>query len=166
MSAKLAGAALAVVALGLAFMTFRPSEFPNTTLSAGGESSTIDQLRGTKPKLVLALIMPNDVMSKAAVEKLKGEYVRLEGRATFAALMFADETQAAAFEKANELPFAVYSLTPQQHPVEYNEVVKTVGGFRKRFFVGTVLVLDSKRKITQQVNGDELENLGAVLQKL
>ena len=151
---------------GLGFWTFRPAVIPNVTVVSEGEALTLDQVRGDKRKLVLALIHPSDPNSKAAVATLKAQFPTWETRATFAGLVLADPASAAAFQKENELPFTVYAFTPQEHPEAYNELVKAVGGFRNRFFVGTVLVLDQSRRISQQVNGDELEKLPATLTRL
>ena len=157
---------MAVVLAGLAWTVFKPTVVPNVTMTAAGESTTVDQVRGQKLKLVLALIHPTDPNSKTAVTMLKTQFATYEGRATFAGLMLADAAAAEAFEKDQDLPFTVYAMTPQQNPAEYNEPVKAVGGFRNRFFVGTVLVLDQSRRISVQVNGNELENLSSALSKL
>lgn len=167
MTQKIGIVAVVGILGALAWTTFRAPIFPNVTLtSPEGESVTIDQLRAGKSRLVVALIMPTDALSKAAVGKLKAQHPALEPKATVIGFMMADPAAAAAFARDNDLPFSVYSLTPQANPIEYNEVVKTVGGFRRRFFVGTVLVLDDSRKIKEQVNGDELENLTSTLEKL
>jgi len=159
--------AVVVVALGgLGFTVFRPAYFPNVTVASDADPVTIDQVRGERPTLVLALLAPGDPMSKAALTKMSADYEKYEPRASFAGLVFGTPAQAAAWQKEQQLPFPVYALAPQENPVDYNQIVKTLGGFRNRFYIGTVVVLTSSRRISQQVNGNELENLSDTLKKL
>lgn len=156
----------ALVFAGLAFVAFKPTVCPNVTMVGEDGAATLSQVRGPKPKLVLALVHPSDPNSTTALATLKAQFATGQDRATFAALVFADPAAAAAFAKQEELPFAAYSLTPQQNAAEYNDLVKAVGGFRNRFFVGTVIVLDPSLRISAQVNGNELEGLSGALAKL
>lgn len=60
----------------------------------------------------------------------------------------------------------MYSLSPPENPVEFNQLVKVVGGFRSRFYGGTVLLIDSKQKLVAKVEGLELEHLDDLIKKL
>lgn len=161
--------AIVVVVLalgGLGFATLRPTYFPNVAASSDADPVTIDQMRGQRPSLVLALVMTGDPVSKAALTRMAAEYEKAEPRASFAALTFGTVAQAAAWQKDLNLPFPVYAVSSGENPVEYNQIVKTLGGFRNRFYLGTVVVLTSSRRISQQVNGNELESLPDALNKL
>ena len=161
--------AIAVVVLalgGLGFETFRPSYFPNVAAASDADPVTIDQMRGARPSLVLALVMTGDPISKAALTRMAADYERCEPRASFAALTFGTPAQAEAWQKDLKLPFPVYAVSASENPVEYNQIVKTLGGFRNRFYLGTVVVLTSSRRISRQVNGPDLEELPGVLSKL
>jgi hypothetical protein len=159
--------AVVVVALGgLGFTIFRPAYFPNVLVASDADPVTIDQVRGERPTLVLAMVVPGDAVSKAALTQMSAGYEKYEPKASFAGLVFGSPAQAAAWQKELQLPFPLYAVSPQENPVEYNQIVKTLGGFRNRFYVGTVVVLSSSRRISQQVNGNELENLSATLAKL
>lgn len=161
-------AAVIVVLVGvLAFFGLRSPVFPNVSAGVDAtETITVDQMRGTRKKLVLALVIPGDPVSAQAVELLKAQHAAHEAQAAFVALVFGDPTVSEAFRTARDLPYAVYSLNPQSNPVQYNELVKTVGGWRSRFYGGTVVLLDANRKVTAQVDGIELEHLGDLIKKL
>ena len=149
------------------FFALRSPVFPNVTAGVDAtETTTVEQMRGTRKKLVLALVIPGDPVSAQAVELLKAHHAAHETKAAFAALVFGDPSVAEAFRTARDLPYAVYSLNPQSNPVQYNELVKTVGGWRSRFYGGTVVLLDANRKVNAQVDGMELENLGNLIKKL
>jgi hypothetical protein len=149
------------------FFALRSPVFPNVTASIDAtETTTVDQMRGTRKKLVLALVIPGDPVSAQAVELLKAQHAAHEANAAFAALVFGDPSVAESFRTTRDLPYAVYSLNPQSNPVQYNELVKTVGGWRSRFYGGTVVLLDANRKVTAQVDGIEFEHLGDLIKKL
>lgn len=151
----------------MAYFGLRSEEFPDVPISIDAtEGTTIGQLRGAKKKLVLALLIPGDPVSGQVVDMLKAEHAAADAKATFAALLFADPASAEAFKTSHDLPYNVYSLTPQTSPVHYNQVVKAVGGSSGRMYGGTVVVLDASRKIAKQVNGNEAENLSAILKGL
>jgi hypothetical protein len=151
----------------MAYFGMRASVFPNVPVSVDAtETSSIDQLRGGKKKLVLALLIPGDPLSGQVVEMLKAEQAAHDAKAAFAGLLFADPGALDQFRASHELPYPLVSLTPQTNPVQYNEVVKAVGGASSRFYGGTVVVLDGKRKIVEQVNGNELETLSEALKGL
>lgn len=151
----------------MAYFGLRSPVFPNVTAGVDAtETTTIDQMRGARRKLVLVLVIPGDPVSAQAVELLKAQHAANEAKAAFAALVFGDPSVSEAFRTARDLPYAVYSLNPQANPVQYNELVKTVGGWRSRFYGGTVVLLDANRKVFAQVDGIELEHLNDLIKKL
>jgi hypothetical protein len=153
---------------GLAWFGFRATEFPNVSVMVDADQSTrLSEVRGSNPKLVLALLIPGDPVSNQSVTLLKARHQANEQKATFAALLLTDPANAETFRQAHELPFSVYSLNPTDDPVDYNAIVKALGGWRSRFYGGTVVVLDSKQKIIAKLEGIELEHLDdAIIKKL
>lgn len=163
------GSVLVVVGIvgAMAYFGLRASVFPNVPVSVDAtETSSIDQLRGAKKKLVLALLIPGDPVSGQVVEMLKAEQATYDAKAAFAGLLFADPAALDQFRAAHDVPYPLVSITPQTNPVQYNEVVKAVGGASSRFYGGTVVVLDAARKIVKQVNGNEAERLSETLKGL
>ena len=161
-------AAVIVVLVGvMAFFGLRAPVFPNVTVAVDAtETITVEQMRGTRRKLVLALVIPGDPVSAQAVELLRAQHAAHDAQAAFAALIFTDPASAETFRQSKDLPFALYSISPQSNPVQYNELVKTVGGWRSRFYGGTVVLLDANRKVSAQVDGIELEHLDDLIKKL
>ncbi len=151
----------------LAYFGFRSPEFPDVSLALDAETTVkVSQARGGKPKLVVALLIPGDPVSEKSVMLLKERFQANEAKAAFAAVLFSNSAAAETFRQTHDLPYPVYSLDPPQNPVEYNSLVKTVGGFRSRFYGGTVLVVDSKQKMVSKIEGLELENLDDLIKKL
>ena len=155
------------VLVGLASFALRAPAFPDLSLSVDAERTVkISQARGGKDQLVVALIKPGDPVSEKCVMLLKERIKTNERKAAFAAVVFTDPAGAEAFRLSHDLPYPVYSLDPPQNPVEFNSLVKTVGGYRSRFSGGTVLVVDSKQRMVSKVDGRELENLDDLFEKL
>lgn len=150
----------------IGYLVFRASTFPNLAVSSASETLNIDEVRGEKAKLVLVLLIPGDPVSKAAAELLKAEYATYEGSAAFAGVLVSSPTAAAAYEKALELPYPVYSLVGEPQRELYMEMLKAVGGATERVPGGTVLFLDKDRLITKNVSGTDLMGLPDKLKKL
>lgn len=159
--------ASASVFIGLAYFALRAPELPDLSLTAEGPTPvTFSQARAGKPKLVVALILPGDPVSEKSVQRLKEHHAASQMKAAFAGVVFGDIAAAQAFRQSHDLPYPVYSLDRRQNPVEFNGLVKTVGGFRSRVYGGTVFVVDSKQKVIATVERDELLNLDELLEKL
>jgi hypothetical protein len=148
------------------FHALNPTQFPNLPAATRKGKVSVDELRGDKPKLVLALLIPGDPMSKAAVAVLKTQQEKNLGHANFAALLMADPAAAATYEEEAQLPFTVYSFEPNANPIEFNQMVNAVGGFKNRFYGGTVVVLNASRGIKKQVDGNELQGLAEAISDL
>lgn len=163
----LAIAAIVAIFGVLAYFGFRSPEFPDVSLSLDAETTVkVHDVRAPRPKLVLALIIPGDPLSEKSLQLLKERHEANEAKATFAAILFANVADAERFRQSHELPYDVYSLSPPENPVEYNQLVKVVGGWRSRFYGGTVLLIDSKQKLVAKVEGIELEHLDELIKKL
>lgn len=163
---------LALVAIvgvfgALAYFGFRSPEFPDVSLTQDAETRVkISQARGGKPRLVVALLIPGDPVSEKSVMLLKERFQANETKAAFAAVLFSNSAAGETFRQTHDLPYPVYSLNPSEEPVDYNALVKTVGGFRSRFYGGTVVVIDSNQKMVSKVEGLELEKLDDLIKKL
>jgi hypothetical protein len=155
--------ALVVIVLALAgfagYKYFWPQTLPNIVLKDNqGKTVDLAAMHNGKRNLVMVVMLPNCPISRYSLGVVQEQHKLHGGRVAFAGLMFTNQAEAEGFRVTNKLAFPVYGLRDAPDPHLLNAFVKEVGTNNK-IWGGTVLVVDHKGTIEEQLEKEEVKAL-------
>ena len=142
---------------------------PLVLKEADGRPVSLDAVRGDKEHLVLVFLMEGDAVSKFSLGLLADEHAKWSQKMAFAGLLLGTQVAADAYAEAEDVPFAVYGLRECADPFMVNELIEAVGsayGTGAAVYGGTVVVVNSDRKVVLNLSQDDVRQLAGELTDL
>lgn len=156
---------LVIVAAGVGGYIYisQPDEIPNIMLKAAdGRQVDLDAMHQGKEELLLIFLLPKCPISKFSLDLVKQHYPNYSANIAFAGLFFGNQSAAEGFKSSQEILFPVYGLRDAVDPYAVNELIDTIGtshGTRSAVYGGTLVAVNTDRKVLFKLEKDEVRQL-------
>jgi len=156
---------LVIVAAGVGGYIYftRPDEIPNIMLKASdGSQVDLQAMHQDKDELLMIFLLPKCPISNFSLDLVNQHHPQYSEYIAFAGLFFGNQSAADKFKSDQQLPFPVYGLREAVDPYAVNELIDIVGtshGTRSAVFGGTLVMVDTDRKVLFKLEKDEVRQL-------
>ena len=156
---------LVLVAAGVGGYIYfsQPDEIPSIMLKAAdGRQVDLEAMHQGQEELLLIFLLPNCPISKFSLDLVKQHHSSYSANVAFVGLFFGDQNTAEQFKSAQTIPFPVYGLRDATDPYAVNELIDTIGtshGTRSAVYGGTIVVVNTDRKVLFKLEKDDVRQL-------
>ena len=141
----------------------QPDEIPNIMLKASdGRQVDLDAMHQGKEECLLIFLLPQCPISKFSLGLVKQHYSSYSANVAFVGLLFGDQNAAEQFKSDQQILFPVYGLRDAVDPYAVNELIETVGtshGTRAAVYGGTIVMVNTDRKVLFKLEKDDVRQL-------
>ena len=154
---------LLAAGVGGYFYFSQPDEIPNIILKdSDGNQVDLDAMHQGKEELLLVFLMAKCPISKFSLELVEQHLPDYSDVVAVVGLYFGSQKTAEQFQADQAIPFPVYGLRDATDPYAINELIEVVGGshgMRTAIFGGTIIAVNSERKVVFKLEKDEVRQL-------
>ena len=156
---------LVLVAVGVGGYIYftQPDEIPNIMLKASDDRQVnLDAMHQGKEELLLVFLLQKCPISKFSLDLVKQHHPSYSANVAFVGLFFGKQNAAEQFKSDQMIPFPVYGLRDAADPYAINELIETIGtshGTRAAVYGGTIVVVNTDRKVLFKLEKDEVRQL-------
>lgn len=147
---------------GYIFFT-QPDEIPNIMLKGNdGRQVDLEAMHQGKDELLMIFLLPGCPISKFSLDLVKQHYPSYSANVAFVGLFFGNQPTADKFKSDQQMPFPVYGIRDAVDPYAVNELIETVGtshGTRAAVYGGTLVMVNTDRKVLFKLEKDEVKQL-------
>lgn len=163
-------ALLGVVVLGGIAWCSRPVRVPNVVMAdPSGNPVSFDDMRRPREHLLVVFIMPNDQISRFAVDSIKSAYAKASSRISFMGLYYGTTADATRAREQMGAPFPFYATKDAKNPFALQELFKKAGAstfIGASMYGGTTLLLDADNKLVFKLEKEDVQKLPEKLDRL
>ncbi len=169
-TALIGAGVIGVLGIGGIVWCTRPVRVPNVVMAdPSGRPVTFEQMREPRRLLMIVLVLPNDQISRFAIDSIKAVYEKASTRVSFAALYYGTTADAARVREELGAPFPFFGMKDAKNPFGLQEFFKKAGSaglLGASVYGGTTILLDDRNRIVFKLEKDGVQKLPDKLAKL